>query len=211
MPSPSSPDDAVRLGYARVSTAEQHVDLQINALEEAGCHAIWTDRGVSGTTMKRPEFEACLKALQPGNVLVVWKLDRLGRKLSGLAALYDDLKARGVGVISLSEGIDTRTPMGKVMMQMAGIFAEVEHELIIERTRAGLEAARRNGNRGGRPRKINKLLVRDIVRDRESINPETGQRWTISALAKKYGVSIATISRTLSAENERSNGQQVSD
>lgn len=205
MPLPSSPDDvAVRLGYARVSTSDQNLDLQIHALEEAGCHAIWTDKGVSGTTMKRPEFEACLKALQPGNLLVVWKLDRLGRKLSGLASLYDDLAARGVGIVSLSEGIDTRTQMGKVMMQMAGIFAEVEHELILERTRAGLEAARRKGNKGGRPRKINPLLLRDIVRDRESINPETGRRWTVSALARKYGVSVATISRVLTAENERS-------
>lgn len=154
--------------------------------------------------MKRPQFEACLKALQPGNVLVVWKLDRLGRKLSGLATLYDDLSSRNIGIISLSEGIDTRTQMGKVMMQMAGIFAEVEHELMLERTRAGLEAARRRGNKGGRPRKINKLLVRDIVRDRESINPETGRRWTIAALAKKHNVSSATISRVLAAENERS-------
>jgi len=119
----------MKIGYCRVSTEDQNPDLQLAALKRAGCKRIFTDKA-RGAHVKRPQLAKCLASLQPGGVLVVWKLDRLGRLLRDLITLLDDLKARGVAFRSLTEAIDTATPTGRAMWQMVGILAELERSLI---------------------------------------------------------------------------------
>jgi len=125
----------MQIGYCRVSTEDQNPDLQLRALKKAGCKTIYTDK-VSGTVRKRTYLERCLQELQAGDVLVVWKLDRLGRSLRDLIALLDDLKTRGVAFRSLTESIDTATPTGRAMWHMIGILAEWGRSLIQEGTQA---------------------------------------------------------------------------
>ncbi|SRR5712692_249995 len=139
----------MQIGYCRVSTEDQNPDLQLRALKKAGCKTIYTDK-VSGTVRKRTYLERCLQELQAGDVLVVWKLDRLGRSLRDLIALLDDLKTRGVAFRSLTESIDTATPTGRAMWHMIGILAELERSLLQERTQAGRTAAVARGVKMGR-------------------------------------------------------------
>src|SRR5450759_298687 len=117
---------AMKYGYARVSTEDQTPALQLAALKRAGCKTVFKDAGLSGATIKRPALTRCLKALQPGDTLIVWKLDRLGRSLRDLITMLDDLRARGVKFRSLTEAIDTDTPTGRAMWQMIGVLAELE-------------------------------------------------------------------------------------
>ncbi|KWH40553.1 recombinase family protein [Burkholderia stagnalis] len=140
-----------QLGYARVSTEEQSLDLQLAALSTAGCMQVFTDHGISGAAQERPGLRALLNVAQPGDTLVVWRLDRLGRSLSHLIQLMTDLQHRGVEFQSLNEAIDTRTPTGRFMFHMIAALAEFERALIAERTRAGMSAARQRGQRIGRP------------------------------------------------------------
>jgi len=135
----------MKYGYARVSTDDQNPALQLAALKKAGCHKVYKDDGISGATTKRPALLRCLEALEAGDTLIVWKLDRLGRSLRDLITMLDDLKQRGVKFRSLTEAIDTETPTGRAMWQMIGVLAELERSLITERTRAGVKAARRRG------------------------------------------------------------------
>jgi DNA invertase Pin-like site-specific DNA recombinase len=141
-------------GYARVSTDDQTPALQLAALKKAGCQTVFKDGGLSGATTKRPALLRCLKKLEHGNTLIVWKLDRLGRSLRDLTTMLDDLKDRGVKFHSLTEAIDTTTPTGRAMWQMIGILAELERSLISERTRAGVKAAKRRDVKFGRKRKL---------------------------------------------------------
>jgi len=143
----------MKIGYARVSTTDQNPALQLAALKKEGCKKIFTDK-LSGVLRKRPELDKCLKQLNPGDVLVVWKLDRLGRSLRDLITLLDDLKGQGVRFKSLTEAIDTHTPTGRAMWQMIGVLAELERSLISERTRAGREAAVKRGVKMGRKPKL---------------------------------------------------------
>ncbi len=143
----------MKIGYARVSTEDQNPDLQLAALKQAGCQCIFTDKA-TGVHVKRAELTKCLKALNEGDTLTVWKLDRLGRSLRDLIGLLDDLKARGVAFRSLTEAIDTTTPTGRAMWQMVGILAELERSLIQERTKAGRAAAIIRGVRMGRKPKL---------------------------------------------------------
>lgn len=140
----------MRIGYARVSTSDQTLDLQRDALREAGCSKVFTDQGVSGTATSRPGLGRAMKALEKGDTLVVWKLDRLGRSLSHLVQTVTDLGERGIGFQSLSDPIDTTNAGGRLVLHMMAALAEFEHSLIIERTRAGLKAAKRRGVRLGR-------------------------------------------------------------
>ena len=144
----------MKYGYARVSTDDQSTALQLAALKRAGCKTFFKDEGLSGATTKRPALLRCLKALQDGDTLIVWKLDRLGRSLRDLIAMLDDLKERGVKFRSLTEQIDTETPTGRAMWQMIGVLAELERSLISERTRAGVKAAQRRGVKFGRKPKM---------------------------------------------------------
>jgi len=138
------------IGYARVSTSDQHIDAQRNKLTAARCSQIFADDGVSGTATRRPQLARALKALQPGDTLVVWKLDRLGRSLSHLITTITELGDRGVAFRSLTEGFDSGNAGGRLMMHVLGALAQFERELMIERTQAGLEAARRRGVKLGR-------------------------------------------------------------
>lgn len=138
------------IGYARVSTDDQNLDLQRDALEKAGCERIFTDH-ISGTKAKRPGLEEALSHLRAQDTLVVWRLDRLGRSLHHLIGTVNDLQERGIGFKSLTESIDTTTSGGKLVFHIFGALAEFEREIIRERTKAGLTAARSRGRKGGRP------------------------------------------------------------
>ena len=135
----------MKIGYARVSTDDQTPALQLAALKKAGCKTVFKDDGLSGATNKRPALLRCLKKLEPGDTLIVWKLDRLGRSLRDLITMLDELKQRGVKFRSLTEHLDTDTPTGRAMWQMIGLLAELERSLISERTRGGIKAAKREG------------------------------------------------------------------
>lgn len=137
------------IGYVRVSTNDQNTALQRNALESSGCELIFEDK-MSGKTADRPGLKKLLRVLSEGDTLVVWKLDRLGRNMRNLVILIEDLHQRGINFRSLTDSIDTSTPMGRFFFHVMGALAEMERELIVERTRAGLAAARMQGRVGGR-------------------------------------------------------------
>jgi DNA invertase Pin-like site-specific DNA recombinase len=180
------------LGYARVSTIEQKAHLQTDALKAAGCIRVWTDTA-SGTLDQRPQLDRVLDHLRPGDTLVVWRLDRLGRNLRHLIATVTDLSAREVGFRSLTEGIDTTTPAGRLIFHVFGALAEFEAALIRERTTAGLAAARARGRTGGRPRAMtpDKLAVARQLYD-------SGEH-TLDAIASIVEVSRSTLYRHLAA------------
>lgn len=136
----------MKYGYALVSTDDQKADLQIASLKEAGCEHVFTDTA-SG---KRPELTSCLESLWAGDTLIVWKLDRLGRSLSHLVAVLSDLQKQGVSFLSLTEAIDTESAAGRLMGHMLAALAEFERALIVERTQAGLKAAKNRGIKLGR-------------------------------------------------------------
>lgn len=141
---------AMKIGYARVSTLEQNLDLQKDALLAAGCEKVLTDKA-SGSSTARPGLEKLKEQLRSGDTLVVWRLDRLGRSLRDLIGWMTYLEEQGVGVLSLHEGINTNTTSGKLTFHLFGALAEFERNLIRERTQAGLAAARARGRNGGRP------------------------------------------------------------
>ncbi|NCA90172.1 MAG: recombinase family protein [Gammaproteobacteria bacterium] len=141
----------MQIGYARVSTKEQSVDLQVDALRRAGCAKVFQEV-VSGAKAERPVLETLLASLRPGDVLVIWKLDRLGRSLRHLVELAATLMDEEVGLRSLNDPIDTTTPQGRLAFNLFASLAEFERDLIRERTRAGLVAARARGRQGGRPK-----------------------------------------------------------
>lgn len=144
----------MKIGYARVSTYEQNLDLQVNALTDAGCDKIFEDH-VSGSKHSRPGFDDALSHLRKGDTLVVWRLDRLGRSLKHLIEVINLLEERKIGFQSLQESINTTTSGGRLIFHMFGALAEFERHLIQERTQAGLAAARARGRKGGRPKALN--------------------------------------------------------
>ncbi len=141
------------IGYARVSTLDQNPNLQTDALTLAGCQKIFIDK-ISGTTAQRPELDKLKEQLREGDTLVVWRLDRLGRNLKDLIDWINYLDTQKVALKSLQESIDTGTPTGKLVFHLFGALAEFERNLIVERTNAGLQAARARGIKGGRKRKL---------------------------------------------------------
>lgn len=142
------------VGYARVSTLDQNLDLQRDALDRAGCERVFTDTA-SGAKAERAGLAAALDFLRPGDTLAVWKLDRLGRSLKHLIETVQELEGRGVGFRSLQESIDTTSSGGKLVFHLFAALAEFERDIIRERTQAGLAAARARGRKGGRPRALN--------------------------------------------------------
>lgn len=141
----------MHVGYARVSTKEQTIDLQVDALTQAGCMKVYTEV-ISGTRAEQPILAQVLEMLRAGDVLVIWKLDRLGRSLTHLLTIVTDLMTRQVGLKSLNDPIDTTTPQGRLIFNLFASLAEFEREVIRERTQAGLSAARARGRLGGRPK-----------------------------------------------------------
>ena len=177
------------LGYTRVSKGEeQNGALQHLALQEAGVERIFQENA-SGARWDRPELRRTMDQLRPGDVLVVWKLDRLSRSLKDLLLLMERIGQTGAGFRSLTEAIDTTTPAGRMMMQMVGAFAEFEREMIRERTRAGLHAAREQGRVGGRPPKLTPEQRQEVVD-----NVVSGRK-TGADMARLYRISEATVSR----------------
>jgi DNA invertase Pin-like site-specific DNA recombinase len=158
------------IGYARVSTSDQSLDLQKDALEQADCERIFTDVA-SGAKTDRPGLAEALAYVREGDVLVVWKLDRFGRSLPHLVEGVRQLQARGVGFRSLRENIDTVSSTGKLVFHLFAALAEFERDLVIERTNAGLAAARARGRKGGRPRALDEkkiALLRSLLKDRDN-------------------------------------------
>ena len=178
----------MRIGYARVSTDDQTLDLQRDALKRAKCRQIYEEHA-SGKNTRRPELEACLKSLREGDTFVVWRLDRLGRSLSDLIHLTNELQSRGIGLESLTEKIETASPTGKLVFHVFGALSEFERNLIRERTMAGLKAARARGRKGGRPRKLQAKeikTIRALLRTAEI---------SVQEVATRFGVSRSTLYR----------------
>ncbi|MGD1897502.1 MAG: recombinase family protein [Phormidesmis sp.] len=179
----------MKIGYARVSTFDQTLDLQTDALNQAGCEKLFTDHGVSGLKAERPGLDQALGQLRKGDTLVIWKLDRLGRSLSHLLEVIEELKAKGVQFASVQDGFDTSTASGKMVFSVIGAMAEYERNLIKERTMAGLAAARARGRLGGRP----KQLKDDQVKVAISL-AEAGEL-TIREICAQVGCSRSTYYR----------------
>ena len=153
----------MKIGYARVSTADQNLELQTDALKEAGCEKIFSDYGVSGAKAERPGLDKALDQIRKKDTLVIWKLDRLGRSLSDLLSIVEYLKERGAHFLSIQDGFDTSTASGKMVFSVIGAMAEYEHNLIRERTMAGLVAARARGRLGGRPKSLDESQVKVAI------------------------------------------------
>lgn len=179
------------IGYARVSTQDQNLGLQKQALTAAGCERIYED-AMSGTKSERPGLSLALEMLRPGDTLAVWKLDRLGRGLKQLIILVEDLERRGINFRSLTDNIDTSTPGGRFFFHVMASLAEMERELIVERTKAGLKAARALGRTGGRKRVMTegKLAAAKKLLD-SGFSPKEA--------AAHLGVSLPTFYRWLPA------------
>ncbi|EAO3105099.1 recombinase family protein [Salmonella enterica] len=179
------------IGYVRVSTNDQNTALQRNALESAGCELIFEDK-ISGKVSDRPGLKKVLRTLSEGDTLVVWKLDRLGRSMRHLVVLVEELREKGVNFRSLTDSIDTSTPMGRFFFHVMGALAEMERELIVERTRAGLAVARAEGRIGGRRPKFSddgwaqmgRLINSGMDRKQVAIIYDVG----VSTLYKKFPV-----------------------
>ena len=175
----------IRVGYARVSTDDQNLALQQDALGVAGCQTIY-EENASGKSAIRPELENCLKALRPGDTLVVWRLDRLGRSLGDLVAIITGLDERGIGFESLTEKIDSNSAAGRLIFHVFAALAEFERNLIRERTVAGLTAARQRGRIGGRKPKVDSKMIKKMKAMRAG-------GLSISAIAHDLGLARSTV------------------
>lgn len=184
------------IGYARVSTFEQTLDLQRDALDAAGAVSIYEDKA-SGKSADRPELLHCLKALRDGDTLVVWRLDRLGRNLQDLIRIVNELEERGIKFRSLKESIDTTGPAGKLVFHMFAALAEFERELVRERTLAGLEAARARGRKGGRPESL------DAKQRQAVLAMMSGRVMSIAEIARQFNVSRSTLYNVWAASRSK--------
>ncbi|MDP3953190.1 recombinase family protein [Microbacterium sp.] len=187
---PVSAGSGTLVGYARVSTADQVIDRQLDALAEAGCSKIFTDHGVSGTRATRPGLADALGYLRPGDTLVVQSLDRLGRRTADLLQLVESLEGRGVAFRILNLGLDTATPSGRLVLVVMAALAEMEREVLAERVRDGLAAARARGRRGGRPASLTAEQVEHLC-----VLAEGGH--SAAAIARILGTSDRTVRRHL--------------
>jgi DNA invertase Pin-like site-specific DNA recombinase len=177
------------LGYARVSTEDQNLDAQLDALKGAGAQRIFSDK-ISGSLRKRPELDRLLDQLREGDVIVVTKYDRLARSLRDLLDIVEVIKARGAGFRSLAEDIDTTTPAGRLIFHVFASIAQFERERISERTKEGLEAARKRGRVGGRPPALSASQKLEVRRMRdEELRP-------LPEIANLFRVSVKTVRRT---------------
>jgi DNA invertase Pin-like site-specific DNA recombinase len=179
----------MKIGYARVSTKEQSFDLQLDALRKAGCKKVYQET-VSGTKAARLQLDLMLDNLRAGDVLVIWKLDRLGRSLRHLVELVHGLMEKGVGLKSLNDPIDTTTPQGRLSFNLFASLAEFERDLIRERTQAGLSAARARGRRGGRPRGLPSSAE---VTARAAETLYTERKLSVRQIANRLGISKSTL------------------
>lgn len=187
----------MKIGYARVSTRDQHLELQIDALEKDGCKRIYTEV-MSGTKSERPKLQELLGNLRPGDVVVVWKLDRLGRSLKHLVELINQFIQQDIGLRSLNDHIDTTTPQGRLIFNIFASLAEFERDLIQERTNAGLAAARARGRLGGKPKGLSKE-AESIACAAEILYKEG--KLSVNQIIKQLGIAKATFYNYLRRRN----------
>ncbi len=181
------------VGYPRVSTQDQSLELQLDALRVAGCEQVFSEK-ITGKSRERPELTTCLKMLRKEDVLVVWKLDRLARSLKDLVELINELESRQIGFRSLTEAIDTTTAGGRLVFHIFGALAEFEHNLIRERTIAGLAAARARGRKGGRKPSMSSADTRKAAAMLKD------DKITKKEVAEHFGVSRLTLNKSLARE-----------
>jgi len=191
-------DNHKNIGYARVSTDDQNLDLQRDALTKAGCVEIYEEKA-SGKNIERIELVHCLRALRPGDTMVVWRLDRLGRSLPDLVRIVGELESRGVGFESITEKIETGSASGKLIFHVFASLTEFERNLIRERTNAGLSAAR--ARKGGRKPKLDDKQIREI----RAVLKDPDVR--VTDVAKRYGVGRATIYKHVAAVQPKRNSK----
>lgn len=187
-----------KVGYARVSSIGQSLEVQLEKLKLAGCDRIYQEKK-SGTTTSRPEFQKCMNYIREGDTLVVTRLDRLARSVLHLAELSSRLDAEGIHLVVIDQSIDTGTPTGRLMFNLLACIAEFENELRAERQREGIEKAKENNVKFGRPQKADDAL-------RESIRRRRGEGASIGVLVKEFKLSQATIYRSL-ASSEATNAE----
>lgn len=187
----SKTEAGFRIGYARVSTVDQNLDLQGDALERAGCSEIYRDKASGRAKTGRPELAAALRALRPGDTLVVWRLDRLGRSLIDLVQIVNDLEKREIGLLSLTEQIDTTTAQGRLFLGFFASMAQYMRDMINENAAEGLKAARARGRVGGRRPKLDAQAIKEV--DALLKDPDI----TVGDIAKRYQVSRATLYNSL--------------
>src|SRR5690606_18144610 len=186
----------MKIGYMRVSTDEQHLDLQRQALELAGCERIFEDHGVSGAARERKGLKKALRNLKPGDVLVVWKLDRLGRSLPHLIETITSLRNKNIGFQPFKEQIDTTSAGGRCYMHILAALAEFEREMIRDRTKAGMDAAKRRGVRLGRPTKLD---AEKLAQAKKMLKAGISRK----SVADSFNVSPLTLRRALHAYKSR--------
>ncbi|MCZ4283160.1 recombinase family protein [Kiloniella laminariae] len=185
-----------KVGYARVSTAEQNLDTQIKDLYSAGCEKVFFEK-ISGVATVKPELEKALRSLEAGDTLMVWKLDRLGRRTIELLSFLEDLNAREISFQSITDGLDATTgPIGKLILMILSAFAELERDLIKERTLRGLEAAWASGKRSGPKEKVSDDSIRMAMQLLETLD-ENGKPRTGAAVAKTIGLSRSSLYRRI--------------
>jgi DNA invertase Pin-like site-specific DNA recombinase len=187
----------MRIGYARVSTIDQNLELQRDALARAGCVQVYEEKASGKTAAGRPELANMLRSLRKGDTLIVWRLDRLGRSLADLVHIVDELGARGVAFESLSESIDTSTAQGRMFFGFIAAMAQYQRDVISENTHAGLKAARARGRKGGRPAALDDKALAEIRALMTS--PDI----TMQSIAERYGVSKPTLYNSLKRAEER--------
>ena len=180
----------MRIGYARVSTEDQTLDLQRDALKRAKCRQVYEEHA-TGKNTERPQLEACLKSLREGDTIVVWRLDRLGRNLADLVALVAQFEQQKVNFESLTEKIETVSPAGRLIFHVFAALAEFERNLIRERTVAGLKAARARGRNGGRPAKLSAKEIKTIRALLKTADI------SVAEIAARFGVARSTLYRTI--------------
>jgi DNA invertase Pin-like site-specific DNA recombinase len=181
------------VGYARVSTGDQNLDLQISALREVGCEKLYQDQ-ISGTKVNRPGLSMALEVLRKNDTLVVWKLDRLGRTVKGLIDLVNQLHQKEIHFKSITDNVDTSTPAGRFFFHVMAILAQMERELMAERTKAGLAAAKAKGRVGGRKRKMTQSKI-------ESAKQLLASGSLPRDVAQNLGISVPTLYRWVPASN----------
>lgn len=183
----------MKIGYARVSTHDQNLAMQLDALHDGGCTRIFQEKA-NGAKTDRPELAKLIEQLREGDTVVVWKLDRLGRSLTHLVGLVTELESRGIGLISLNDPVDTTTAQGRLVFRIFASLAEFERELIRERTNAGLQSARRRGQQLGRPEGLTKA-AQDKALIAESLYK--AGRHSVEGIARHIGISKSTLYRYL--------------
>jgi DNA invertase Pin-like site-specific DNA recombinase len=192
----------MKIGYARVSTKDQNLSLQTDAFEKEGCKVIYQEK-VSGAKTDRQELRKMIDQLREGDIVIIWKLDRLGRSLRDLINIITEIQDKGAGLKSLNDPIDTTSPHGKLTFHLFAALAEFEKDIIRERTKAGLEAARARGRLGGRPRGLTKE-ARDKAMIAETLYKQGNM--SVSEICKHLGIARSTLYKYLKQGNEQVSG-----